>query len=321
MKNRDVDILVHEMIAGDERAAARLISLVENEDKGRDIIPLIHNKEHTSYTIGITGPPGVGKSTLTEKLVMQLLNPKIKIGILAIDPTSPFTGGAILGDRIRLQQLTSNPQVFIRSMASRGYLGGISAATLDAAKILEAFGCDYIVIETVGVGQSEVEIVEHVDTTILTLAPGMGDDIQALKAGIMEIADIFVVNKADKGGLEKTVYEIEMLLRQSECNEFTPPIVETIATENKGIEELVRRIQLHREFLAQSGDLVIKRKRRIKFELWHRISSTISLHIGNSFANEKIEQLIDDIFTKKTDSYSVAEAIIERIITRYKCNI
>ncbi len=298
------------MSEGNEIAVAKLITLVENRDLGREIIPLIHHRTNSTYTIGITGPPGVGKSTLTEKLVLRLLKDNCKIGILAIDPTSPFTGGALLGDRIRLQQLSTHPRVFIRSMASRGYLGGISAATLDAAKILEAYGCDYILIETVGVGQSEVEIVQHVDSTLLILSPGLGDDIQALKAGIMEIADIFVINKADREGADRAVTEIEMLQKSSEQQSYLPPIIKTIARDDIGIDELLEKIDQHRQYLEESGNLVINRKKRVKFELHHRINSLVSQEITNRFAAHNIDLIIDDIYNKKTDCYTVADAMI-----------
>ncbi len=322
MKEVELQKLVESTLNGNERAVARLISLVENYDLGNEVIPLIHRqlrerdpiKVKTPYTLGITGPPGVGKSTLTEKLVLQLLKDECKIGILAIDPTSPYSGGALLGDRIRLQKLSTNPQVFIRSMASRGYLGGISAATLDAAKILEAYGCDYVLIETVGVGQSEVEIVQHVDSTILILSPGQGDDIQALKAGIMEIADIFVINKADHDGVERTEAEIEMLQKTSQEKGYLPPVVKTVARDNVGIEELLDKIELHRQYLKQSGQGELNYRKRLKFELWHRINSLVSEKITNLFDKQDIDRYIDDIFHKRIDSYTVADELVKTLI-------
>ncbi|MBW6515465.1 MAG: methylmalonyl Co-A mutase-associated GTPase MeaB [Candidatus Cloacimonetes bacterium] len=308
--------LIESMLQGNEVALAKLISQVENRDLGREIIPLIHKQANSSYTIGITGPPGVGKSTLTEKLVLRLIKDNSKVGILAIDPTSPFSGGALLGDRIRLQQLSTNPLVYIRSMASRGYLGGISAATLDAAKILEAYGCDYIIIETVGVGQSEVEIVQHVDSTLLILSPGLGDDIQALKAGIMEIADIFVINKADREGVDRTVAEIEMLQKSSEQQEYLPPIVKTIARDDIGIDELLQKVQLHRQYLKESGSLEMNRKKRLKFELHHRINSIISQEISTLFASHNLDEIINDIYNKKTDCYTVADKMISSLLVK-----
>ncbi len=310
MKNVDLKTLVAEMLRGSEIATGRLISLIENYDLGREILPLIHKSSKHSYMIGITGPPGVGKSTLTEKLVLSLLEKDMKIGILAIDPTSPFSGGAILGDRIRLQKLITNPQVFIRSMASRGHLGGISAATLDAAKILEAFNCNIIIIETVGVGQSEVEIVQYVDTTLLVLSPGQGDDIQIMKAGIMEIADIFVVNKADHEGLERTITDIKMGQMNDNNSIYQAPIVSTIAKDNKGLDELKLKIINHREYLENSGKLKTKRKERLKFELFHRIYNRINNQIHGKFDSLEIEELVDDIYFKKKDSYTVAEEMI-----------
>lgn len=305
--------LIDEMQNNSQIALGRLISMIENKDMGRDILPLVHKNSKQSYTIGITGPPGVGKSTLTEKLVLRLKTRDTKIGILAIDPTSPFSGGAILGDRVRLQSLSTDPNIFIRSMASRGHLGGISAATLDAAKLMEAFGCDYIIIETVGVGQSEVEIVQYVDTTLLILSPGQGDDIQVMKAGIMEIADIFVVNKADREGLEKTVTDIEMGQLHSKDPDYTAPITTTIAKDNKGIEELVAKIEGHRKYLEETGKLSEYRKKRLRFELWHRIHSRVNDSIQNTFNAMEIDSLIDDIYKRKTDSYTVADKILQEL--------
>ncbi len=313
MKQDNVKKIISEMNSGSTRALAKLISLVENDDMGKTILPLVHKNGQRPYTIGITGPPGVGKSTLTEKLVMKLKENGCMIGILAIDPTSPFSGGAILGDRVRLQKLSTDPQVFIRSMASRGHLGGISAATLDAAKLLEAFGCDYVIIETVGVGQSEVEIVQYVDTTLLILSPGQGDDIQVMKAGIMEIADIFVVNKADREGLERTITDIEMGQLNSKDENYTAPIVKTIAKHNEGMDDLVEKIKHHRSYLEQSDKLETKRKERLKFELWHRIHHNINDQITNAFKAIEIEKMIAEIYEKKTDSYSVAAKIIKQM--------
>ncbi|MCB5231114.1 MAG: methylmalonyl Co-A mutase-associated GTPase MeaB [Candidatus Cloacimonas sp.] len=315
MRKYNTKELINRMIEGDEVATARLISLIENYDLGPEIIPLIHRNENNNYIIGITGPPGVGKSSLTEKIVLHLRSLDYKVGIIAIDPTSPFTGGALLGDRIRLQQLTTDPGVFIRSMASRGSLGGISAATLDAVKVLEAYGCDYIIVETVGVGQSEVEIVKHVDTTLLVLSPGLGDDIQALKAGVMEIADVFAVNKADLAGVEKTVSEIELMQHYNSESAFTPPIVKTIARDNVGIEELYEAIVKHREHLKESGEGVAKRRERVKFELWHRINSILSDRILKVFNSNDTESIISEIYSKNTDSYSVAEKLIKEALT------
>ena len=199
-----IEKLIQRLLKGEQVAAAKLISLLENTSQNENIIRQISPFTGKAYVIGITGAPGVGKSTLTDKLVKFIRHQDKKVGIIAVDPTSPFSGGAILGDRIRLQQLAEDDGVFIRSMASRGHLGGISSATSDAIKVLDAFGCDYIFVETVGVGQSEVEVVKNVDSTLLVLIPGMGDEIQAIKAGIMEIADIFVINKSDKEGVDRT---------------------------------------------------------------------------------------------------------------------
>lgn len=314
MEQNDLCKLVKKMQQGSELALAKLLTLIENRDMGREILPLIHKESKRSYTIGITGPPGVGKSTLTEKLVLKLLDEGAKIGILAIDPTSPFTGGAILGDRIRLQKLSTNPGVFIRSMASRGHLGGISAATLDASKVLEAYNCDYVIIETVGVGQSEVEIVQYVDTTMLILSPGQGDDIQVMKAGIMEIADIFVVNKADREGVERTINDIEMGQLNNKDIDYNAPIVTTVAKNNKGIDDLREKVKHHCDYLNKSGKLEENRKKRLKFELWHRINNRVNDYIRSSFDSYQIEELINDIYSKKQDSYTVADDIINRII-------
>ncbi len=315
MQDFKIDHWIQQLKTGNQRSAAKLISLIENYQLSHEIIPKIHDMTGNAYIIGITGAPGVGKSTLTDKIVKLLISRNKKVGIIAIDPTSPFTGGAILGDRIRLQQLATNPNVFIRSMASRGHLGGVSNATMDAVKVLDALGMDYIFIETVGVGQSEVDIVKHVDTTLLTLIPGMGDEIQALKAGVMEIADVFVINKADREGVERTILEVEMLQHLSNQKDFVPPIQKVIARENKGIEELWAKVETHRKYMEESGTFISNRKKRLQFEIENILLENISAKAKHYIDTEvNYSLLIDKIYSKELELYSQIEKILKELL-------
>jgi LAO/AO transport system kinase len=307
--------LIEELLKGESRAAARLISLAENTDQNETIIKNLTPYLGKAYVVGITGAPGVGKSTLSDKLIRSIRRQNKKVGVIAIDPTSPFSGGAILGDRIRLQRWATDDAVFIRSMASRGHLGGISSATGDAIKILDAFGCDYIFIETVGVGQSEIEVVKNVDTTLLVLIPGMGDEIQAIKAGVMEIADVFVVNKADKDGVERICLEIEMMQNLGEPKSRTAPICKVIAKDDVGIDELLKEIENHKEYLLENNLFEINRKRRLELEM-KQIAHNKLLEKASNLLQENyhLSQIIEDVYNRKTDVYSVVNSLIEKIV-------
>lgn len=314
-----IDELIERMLKGDKRATARLITFVENnEEKAREIVKKIYPYTGRAYIIGITGPPGSGKSTLVDKLIKRAREEGKVVGVIAIDPTSPFTGGALLGDRIRMQRHSTDPGVFIRSMATRGSLGGLAKATNDAIKILDAYGCDVIFVETVGVGQIEVDIVKTADTVVLVTVPGLGDDIQAIKAGLMEIADIFVVNKADKEGAEATMFELELMLdlEKEKWNKkgWRPSIVSTIAFTNKGIEQLWEAINKHREFLLSTREIEKKRKFRVEEEIKAIVSSTIARKIGEKMGEDDIATLIEKIAKREIDPYSAADLVLEKAL-------
>lgn len=303
------------LFAGDTRSVARAITKVESGSAdAAALMKGIFPKTGNALIVGITGSPGAGKSSLVDKLALHYKDAGHKIGIICVDPSSPFSGGAILGDRIRMATLGLDKNVFIRSMATRGNLGGISRATVDAVAILDAAGYDIIIVETVGVGQDEVEIVKTADVSVVVLVPGMGDDIQAIKAGIMEIGDVFVINKADRDGVLRTQKELESLLSLAHRPDFWhPPIVQTTATENKGIEDLSAAIESYNVFQKQ-GDASHARKQAIaKWRLLELLQERLLADLmSQNGTNEKLDKLALEIAKKKNDPYSAVEEIMQK---------
>ena len=311
---------IERICAGDARAVARAISKVEDGAKdAAELMKAIFPRTGGALVIGITGSPGAGKSSLVDKLALLYRQRDERVGIVAVDPSSPFSGGAILGDRIRMQTLGLDQGVFIRSMATRGNLGGLARATVDAVAILDAAGYEKVIVETVGVGQDEVEIVKTADVSVVVLVPGMGDDIQAIKAGIMEIGDVFVINKADRDGVLRTEKELEALLSLATREDgWQPPIVKTIATENKGVEELVEAIASYQEFLKSAG---ASHKRRQAIARWRILELLreylLARTLNADSASERLDTLAAEVAAKRRDPYSAVEEMMNKVNSKW----
>ena len=300
---------------GDPRSIGRLISLVEADTpSAKEIMKQIYPRTGKAKVIGITGSPGAGKSTFVDRLIEQFKTDNMKVGVIAIDPSSPFTGGAILGDRLRMQSHALDEGVFIRSMGSRGHLGGVSRATHEAALILDACGFDVVLIETVGVGQSEVDIIKIADTVVLVLVPGMGDDVQIMKAGIMEIADTFVVNKADKEGADKVAADVQVMLKMLKEKEWVPPVTLVSSQNNTGIEEVKNNLNEHWNFLHTSTEGKKRRFIQLEMEVEAILRGEISILTEKIWKKRKDTGILEDLASRKADPYTLAAELISQIV-------
>lgn len=313
------NLLLNEFLSGSRRALAKLISAVENDGVlAREILDELYNKAGRAYRLGITGPPGAGKSTLVDQLAKTIRATGQTVGIIAVDPTSPFTGGALLGDRVRMHDLTTDPGVFIRSMATRGSLGGLSQKAQDAADVLDIFGKDFVIFETVGVGQSELDIVEAADTVVVILVPESGDSVQAMKAGLMEIADIFVLNKSDRDGAQRAVQELETILHLRAAAAWNPPVVPTVASVAKGIGDVWEKIQAHREFLAQDNRLIAKRKQRLEKKIHELVSRRLKQEFWDEEAQRVLNTSLENFQNQKVSPYRIVDALLKNFKSSFK---
>ena len=304
-------ILIDKLKLGDVRAVARLLTLIENEDKSvENILKEIWPKTGKSYVIGITGPPGAGKSTIVDLLANMALENKLKVGILAVDPTSPFSGGAVLGDRLRMNNAQKSG-IFIRSVASRGHLGGLTATTRFMINGLEMLDNDITLIETVGAGQGDVEIVKVADTTIVVEVPGLGDEVQAQKAGILEIGDILVVNKGDRPGADRLSKELKMMLSLGEHKEWIPPIITTTATKEIGIEKLWENIIAHKKYL-ENNEINANRLDKIQYDLENQLSQHLFTRKMIQIGENEIEHMAEKVFKREVDPFTAIEIIIKQ---------
>jgi LAO/AO transport system kinase len=309
--------LADRVLAGDPRAIARAISQIENDDSSAgDLVAHIFSHTGRAYLIGVTGPPGAGKSTLVDRLLTEFRAKEASVGVIAVDPTSPFTGGAVLGDRVRMQQHAGDSKVFVRSMATRGHLGGLARSTGDAALVLDAAGFDIVIVETVGVGQDEVDIIRMADVSVVTLVPGTGDDVQALKAGIMEIADVFVVNKSDREGADRLVSVVEgnLALHAYGNDEWRPPIVKTVATTGTGVPAVAEAIATFRARAATQQ--IVRRRTRAEYRLRELVTERFMKHLEDAVLKEgEFSALVDRITDRKVDPYTAADELLKRAVS------
>jgi LAO/AO transport system kinase len=305
------DALVARALDGDRVAVAKLISLVEQGgEAARAVVARLHPYTGRAWSIGMTGAPGAGKSTLTDRLVRRVRSEGAEVGVLAVDPSSPFSGGAILGDRVRMQEHSTDPGVFIRSMATRGHLGGLALATPQAVRVLDAVGKPWIVVETVGVGQVEVEVAGQADTTVVVVNPGWGDAVQAAKAGLLEVADVFVVNKADRPGAPDAVRDLEAMLELAGDTAWRPPVLQTVATTGEGVDALWEAIARHRAHMEADGRLAPRRRERLEGELRTIVEERLRARAASLCSGPRFDAIVDAVESRARDPYDAADALL-----------